>query len=393
MNNDTLLSRRKFINIAGLSLGAATLSSTIIGCDAVEPTLDYGWKTPFTEIKDIRLRLLSYAILSPNPHNKQPWNIQLTGENSFELYVDPSRLLPATDPYYRQIHIGQGTFLETLVIAATGFGYQADIKYFPQGEYGNNELKNKPIASITLDKNPKIKVDPLFDHLLTRQSNKSDYLNRPLSQLQLNELHSFNKLNKLSNLTLVNSPKDKLKLEQVLTDAMKIEVGDLKREHETISMFRFNQEEINKYRDGFGLAQSGVTGFKKILLENLILSRESVEKDPTSFSQEAVNIVHKSAVSTATFAWLTTTHNTRLDQVKVGREYCRINLKTTAMGLSQHPMSQVLQEYSDVLPLQKDFKEFFNIKKSDTVQMLFRLGEASPVEHSPRRLLQSMIRV
>ncbi|MFT6914813.1 MAG: hypothetical protein ACJAWL_001112 [Motiliproteus sp.] len=42
------------------------------------------------------------------------------GPRSFDLYVDPERLLPATAPFYRQIHIGQGTFLETLAIAAIG---------------------------------------------------------------------------------------------------------------------------------------------------------------------------------------------------------------------------------------------------------------------------------
>jgi len=76
----------------------------------------------------------------------------------------------------------------------------------------------------------------------------------------------------------------------------------------------------------------------------------------------------------------------------VGREYCRINLKTTAMGLAQHPMSQVLQEYPGMLTLQQEFKQHFKIPQSQTVQMLFRLGYADATAHGPRRTLNSIIK-
>lgn len=392
MKDENPISRRRFINIAGLSLGAATFSSSLTGCNTLEASLDYGWNGPTEEIKDIRLKVLAYAILAPNPHNKQPWIIKLTSSNSFDLYVDPTRLLPETDPYYRQIHIGQGTFLETLAIAATGLGHQADIQYFPQGSYSNKELQNKPVASISLINNASIEVDPLFSHLLNRQSNKSEYVNQPLAQSKINELREFHR-NASSTLTLVNSAEAKQKLETVLTQAMQIEVQDKKRDLETIKMFRFNQAELNKFRDGFGLAQSGVSSFKKFLLENLLLSRKRAENKPADFGQQAVSITHDAAVSTATFCWLTTKTNTRLDQVKVGREYCRINIKTTAMGLAQHPMSQVLQEYKEVIALQEEFKTHFKVGKDDTVQMLFRLGNAVPVTHSPRRSINSIIKV
>jgi hypothetical protein len=61
------------------------------------------------------------------------------------------------------------------------------------------------------------------------------------------------------------------------------------------------------------------------------------------------------------------------------------------MGLAQHPMSQVLQEYQDMLPLQERFKQHFNIKAGQTVQMLVRLGKAENTTHTPRRLVSSLL--
>ena len=128
------MNRRNFIKITGLGLGSVALSSSVIGCNDAKSGDDFGWNGPDKLKTDIRMQVLAYAILAPNPHNKQPWVIRLTGPTSFDLYVDPERLLPETDPIHRQIHIGQGTFLETLSIAASGLGHRAIVEYFPQAE-------------------------------------------------------------------------------------------------------------------------------------------------------------------------------------------------------------------------------------------------------------------
>ena len=85
---------------------------------------------------------MSYAILAANPHNTQPWIVDLTGPGNLDLYVDQQRLLPETDPPARQIHISQGTFLENLKLAARQYGYRTEIKYFPKGEYGNAVIED-----------------------------------------------------------------------------------------------------------------------------------------------------------------------------------------------------------------------------------------------------------
>lgn len=394
------MNRRKFISVLGLGTGAVALTTGLTSCGNLESSISaansdqdtsYGWNGPTSDMKDIRLQVLAYAVLSPNPHNIQPWIIKLTGDKEFELYVDPDRLLPETDPYYRQIHIGQGTFLETTAIAATGLKHEAKITLFPQGMYRNTELANKPVARVTLIENDKVKTNPLFHAILSRHSNKREYDQQALTSSQVTELNRFHQAFNQSPFTLVDSPKAKKQLEHVLTKAMQIEVNDKARDMETIKMFRFNDDEVKQFRDGFGTAQAGLSGIKRILVENFFLSRESAEKDSTEFGQQAVTMTQKAAASTGTFAWISTKSNSRADQINVGREYCRINLKTIEMGLAQHPMSQVLQEYEEMLPLQGEFKHFFNINQTDTVQMLFRLGTAQITPHGPRRAVKDII--
>lgn len=76
----------------------------------------------------------------------------------------------------------------------------------------------------------------------------------------------------------------------------------------------------------------------------------------------------------------------------VRRAYERLNLTATALGVAMHPMSQVLQEYSDMFDLQKRFLDYLGIPEGHTVRMLLRLGVANPVEHSPRRSVKDLQR-
>jgi hypothetical protein len=181
-------------------------------------------------------------------------------------------------------------------------------------------------------------------------------------------------------------------LAEVLTEAMRIEISDKNRDRETLSMFRFNDDEMEKYRDGFGLAQMGKTGIIKFLAETFFISRKSALAEDSNFGEESVKLTKEQSESAAAFGWLTTKTNTRLEQVKIGRIYERINLRVTELGIAMHPMSQVLQEYSDMALLQKEFKKHLEIPEGHTVQMLFRLGHATPVVHSPRKKVEALFR-
>ncbi len=388
---DREIQRRDFIKVMAAGSTAALMPSVLTACGEKGETGLEAWTGPMPSETDIRRIILSYAVLAPNPHNKQPWIVNLTGPESFDLYVDRERLLPETDPPFRQIHIGQGTFLENAALAAAENGYRMDVDYFPGGIYKNTVVESKPVASITLHKDTAVSKDPLFAQILTRQSNKRTYDDTSIDKAILDVLGQTSTAPDMS-ISLTSNRGERSKLATMLAKAMEIETSDKARDLETIAMFRFNQEELLRYRDGFGVAQTGMGGVMKFFVETLFMDRKSTVADSHDFGQQSIKITADQANSAAAFGWITTSGNSRLDQVLTGRIYERINLKATELGIAMHPMSQVLQEYADMSNLRREFLAYLGVPKGHTVQMLFRLGHAEPVTHSARRYIRDLIR-
>ena len=177
MNGGIVMDRRKFIRtIGGSGLVIAASGFSLSRCDQMPESAISPWSGPAPDLPD-REWLLSYAILAPNPHNRQPWLADLSKDDEITLFADPERLLPHTDPFGRQVLIGHGTFLELLGIAAREKGYRTKITLFPNGEPAGDSLEigTMPVARIQLEKDVSISTDPLFGDILNRRSNKEGY--------------------------------------------------------------------------------------------------------------------------------------------------------------------------------------------------------------------------
>ena len=140
------------------------------------------WKQAGESLGDARLDALAYAILAPNPHNRQPWQFDLVGDDRIDVYVDLERRLPHTDPFDRQITIGFGCMLELLRIAAAEQGYQAETTPFPDGQ-AYPRLNGNRIAQVRFTKEAGVKTDPFFESILERRSTKEPYdTKRPVAR-------------------------------------------------------------------------------------------------------------------------------------------------------------------------------------------------------------------
>ena len=383
-----MLSRRGFIRIAGGGVILAAGGITLARCDRMPAEAIEGWRQPGHGGNDVRKRILSYAILAPNPHNRQPWLVDLKTPNRIVLYCDRTRLLPHTDPFARQIVIGHGTFLELLDMAAGAEGYRASIAYFPKGAFGARVVDDRPVAEIILTKDPNRQIDPLFKQVLKRHTNRETYdTDRPLTGGQINSLRGL-KIDPAVRLNLTTGAGPLAKLRRLTTDALILEIRTPAKFGESIEVMRIGAEEIAEHRDGLSIHGPMMWWLRQLGM----LSRKAM-RDPASKSFEVgLDMAREQGGSAMAFAWLTTEDNARETQLKAGRAYLRLHLKTTELGLAQHPMSQLLQEYSEMAELQARFLQVVGAGSGQTVQMLARLGHAAPAGPAPRRRLGDMIR-
>jgi hypothetical protein len=378
------VSRRGFIRVIGGGVvGAALVGGGLQGCDRMPASAVAPWTGPVGET-DPRRRALSWALLAPNPHNMQPWLVDLRREGEILLHIDRTRLLPETDPFARQIVIGHGTFLELLVLAAGAEGYRCEIEYFPQGQPAEGEVDDRPLARIRLQREAASR-DSLFAQIPHRRSTKEPYDARPLQPEHARALQAAHRGE--PQLTISADPALAAGLRGVTERAMLIELQTPRTLKESIDRLRIGGEAIAAQPDGIELHGPFFWWLSKLGL----MTPEKAMTPGTMAYQGGIDYALGWARATPAFGWLTTAANDRISQIEAGRAYVRLNLKATELGVAMHPVSQVLQEYSEMAELQREFLTALGISNGQTVQMLFRLGYSEPVPPSPRRRLGALL--
>ncbi len=383
------MNRRNFLKtIGGTGVVLAASSVGLTQCDQMPSEAIAPWKGASSGL-EVREWILSYALLAPNPHNMQAWIADLSRKDRITLHADKDRLLPDTDPFSRQVMIGQGTFLELLAIAATQRGLTAKISLFPDGAPDTNQLdiSRLPIAHIDLVKNPTLAPDPLFDEILNRRSNKEGYSEQLLSNAHKKILIDSAQLDNHA-IRLFNTKKEVAPLRDFARDAMMIEIETPRTLRESVVRTRIGADEIRKHRDGIDLH-----GPLFWWLDALnAMSEEKAMTPGTMAHQGGIDYALGWANNTFNMGVLISPKNTRHDQVTAGRNYVRLNLLATQLGVSMHPVSQVLQEYPEMQSLQKEFNGHLALSGTEHVQMFFRIGYQDTPAPSPRRPLSDIIR-
>ena len=380
------MDRRNFLKIAGITSGILAASAAGFVFTRQPAGALIPWEEAGKADHGPMLAALSYALLAPNPHNRQPWIVELSSDRTAMLYCDLDRQLPATDPFSRQITIGLGCFLENLAVAATFLGHHADINLFPSGMPGD-QLDSRPIAQITLEKDPGMEQDPLFKAILTRRTNRQPYdLERPVAPAQLKRLTEAPGGVAFTSGTVEGAMLDRLR--KLTRDAMLVEMHTKPAHQESVDLMRIGRSEIEANPDGISLGGPMLEAMNAVGM----LTRETLaDPDSTAF-KTGLDMIEKGAMTAMGFAWITTESNNRLDQIEAGRAYMRLSLQAALEGLSLQPMSQALQEYPEMKTLYHQVHELLAPDSGDTVQMLARLGYADRPAPSPRWPLETFIR-
>ena len=377
------MSRRRFIALVGS--GAVVAAGTGLGlrltrsAEAAAAPWRMAGAPLYTEP---RRRALSFAILAPNPHNMQPWTVDLSTPGEVRLFVDTDRLLPHTDPFNRQITIGLGCFLELMRMAAAEDGWRVETELFPEGSDAM-ALDARPVAVcrfIEGDATP----DPLFAQVPHRRSVKEPYdTERPVPREALDRaLADVRQLR--AGGTVAGA--DIAALRALTAEASTIEMNTPRTHKESVDVFRIGAAEVNAQPDGIDITGAMI---EALSMTGLFTREASLDKDSPSFAAGRDLVLSQMRTSMG-FAWLVSEANTRVDQIAAGRDWLRVHLALTREGIAMQPVSQALQEYPEMLELHKAVHDRL-APDGGTVQMLARLGYHAPVPPSPRWPLEAKL--
>ncbi|MBW0117469.1 Acg family FMN-binding oxidoreductase [Pseudonocardia abyssalis] len=92
-------------------------------------------------------RAVEYAIHAPSVHNSQPWRWRI-GPEGVDLFADPDRRLPATDPEGRDLLLSCGAGLHHLLVALAGLGFSARVDRFPDPQDSDHLAHVRPTDAV-----------------------------------------------------------------------------------------------------------------------------------------------------------------------------------------------------------------------------------------------------
>ena len=328
MNRRTFISLLDGGTILAAGGGAAAFAVTRMPEKALLP-----WAEAGSLYDEPRMRALSYAILAPNPHNRQPWIADLSTPDEVTLHADLDRLLPHTDPFHRQITIGLGCFLELMRMAAAQDGYRVETELFPDG-FDDERLDQRPVAVARFFRDEAVRPDPLFAHVPQRRSLKEPYdMARPVLD------GAPARIAGAAPGTFASNDEAHVEALRRLThEALAIETETPHTYKESVDLFRIGRAEIEANPDGIDF--SGPM-FETLAMLGRFTCEAAFDRSSSTYEQGIAAVMEQADTAMA-HVWTVTPSNTRLDQIAAGTSWLRINLAATGEGIGTQPMSQAL---------------------------------------------------
>jgi hypothetical protein len=364
--------------LAGLVLSRTARSQIVTAGDPAAP-----WQAAAAAAAhpDPRVRALAWAVLAPNPHNRQPWIAELpdAAPETVVLRCDLDRRLPVTDPFDRQITIGLGAFVELFRMAAAQQGLAAAITHFPEGE-AQPRLDGRPVAVIRLA--PGGAADPLFAHAAARRSAKRPFnMARPVPAAALAVLEAAAG----GGFGATTDPGRVAAIRDLAWRAWMIEAGNEAAHRESVDLMRFGRAAVADNPDGISIygpgLEEGVAAGQ--------ITRAAMLPGQPGYAM-MVSRYEPMLAATPAYVWTTTPGSSRAEALAAGRDWLRINLAATGLGLSLHPVSQALQEFPALAGPYAEAQAMLG--GGGVVQMLGRLGYGPAVPATPRWPVETRIR-
>ena len=281
------------------------------------------------------MKILEAAVQAPSGSNSQPWRFEVDADKVF-VWASPDRDHPILNHRYRGTWVAHGALLENLVTAANYFGYETNIKLFPDKDKANL------VAEVLFDPKDKAKDEDLYQAIFSRATNRKKYEATKLTAEQKNNFLQAAKDFGRGELVLIEDKNDIKKLMEA-GSANELVMFQNKRLHELFFDEVVWTKEQEKQK-GKGLyiptleipkpQQMALRLFKSWSIMNLL------NKFGLAKSIASDNI--KNFSNCAAVGAIIIDHDSDEDFVDVGRLMEKIWLLATKMGLSFHPVMGTL---------------------------------------------------
>ncbi len=329
---------------------------------------------PASRHPDWRVRAAHWAVLAPNPHNRQPWILDLAADGGALLRCDLDRRLPATDPQDRQITIGLGAFAELFRMAAAEEGNAVAIEAFPEGEPAPR-LDARPVARLRLLPGRAAR-DPLFAQASRRRSAKEPFdIARPVTAEAIAALAAAT--GPAFRATVADA--DVAALRDLAWRAWVTEAETPEAHLETVNLMRLGSAAIAAQPDGVPVGGPGLDD----LVARGVITREAFATPGGTGWTAMFDRYRPMIAATPAFVW-TVGADTRAAALAAGGAWLRLNLAATGLGLALHPVSQALQEYPAMAPHFAEAHRLTGTAAPLRLQMLGRLGHPRSGAPHPR---------
>ncbi len=331
-------------------------------------------------------KLVEAAVLAPSDGNNQPWRFLYRHDNrTLGVFHDAARSGGPDDELGRQMAlVAIGAAIENIAIVSGTEGKTVSAELFPAAKDPSlvAELRFTPRAGGPHD-------DPLVEQIGLRLTNRHPGTRNNLSPAHAQVLMSAAregsaKLQVCSERTVLNE------LGQILGEAERIRLLSPRLHREFMQTLRWSPTEAEQTRDGMGLETYAANPGEAAMLR--LIRPPQVAKllrDVTGGSGLAAGI-NQTIQTSAALALLTISGTSPAVFVRGGRAMQQIWLTAAALGLSVHPLNNLIamlarveryqgagldkHEIGAILDLRERFTRCFTVSMSDAEILLFRLS-------------------
>ena len=310
---------------------------------------------------------LGKAIQAPSIHNSQPWRWRI-GSGAVDLYADPTRRLPQTDPQGRDLVISCGAALHHLLVALADRGQGARVYRLPDPARPDHLATVVPAPTIDVD------VDAaLATEIDRRHTDRHPFRSWPVPPELTGQLAEIADRQGVG-LEIVTDPRARRRIFRAIETAA--------RQQESDPAYL---AELAEWNDRPATAQDGVPAqlapppgqVPGRMPMRAFLGTDS--RGPASSEPES-----------AALLLITSSTDTPLQWLRVGEVTSAVLLTATRHGLAASPLTQPL-ETGDTRAFLRDRL----VRTSAHPQMLLRIGwphaDVGPRPATPRRPLTEVV--